>query len=234
ERFIESPSSESVLVLVANRKTALARLVDKKGAVVTLDPPRGRSLVAWLRRRAGERSLKLDDRAGWALLDAVGSELRDLDTALEQLATQLDTGATVTPAEIQRAFPRLADERMYAFTDAVGERRLPQAMTALRRLLDQEDVPLVVFGALSSHLRRLLIARSYAEGGPRAVGEALGLPEWRARRVHQQAKAFRLEELREAMQVLARTDLEIKGGDLSPEAALERAVVEIVSARTFF
>ncbi|MDQ3985913.1 MAG: hypothetical protein M3280_05385, partial [Actinomycetota bacterium] len=42
ERFIESPSSESVLVLVANRKTALARLVDKKGAVVTLDPPRGR------------------------------------------------------------------------------------------------------------------------------------------------------------------------------------------------
>jgi DNA polymerase III delta subunit len=33
------------------------------------------------------------------------------------------------------------------------------------------------------------------------------------------------------MQVLADTDLEMKGGDLLPEIALERAVIKIVEGR---
>ena len=88
----------------------------------------------------------------------------------------------------------------------------------------------MVFGALSNHIKRLLVARTHADGGPRAVGDALGLPEWRARRLHQQARSYRQEELTQALQVLADTDLEMKGGDLPPEIALERAVVQIVSS----
>ena len=89
----------------------------------------------------------------------------------------------------------------------------------------------MVFGALSSHIRRLLIARGFADGGVRAVGEALGLPEWRAKRIYNQARTYRHEELTYAVQVLVEADLEMKGGDLSPEVALERAVLKIVSPR---
>ena len=231
ERYIENPSPASVLVLVASGRTALARVVEKKGAVVALEAPRGRKLVSWLRERARTRGLKVDDRGAWALIDAVGTELRDLDAALHQLLSALGAGSTVGAAEVRRTFPRAADERIFAFTDAVGERRLPQAMTTLRRLLDQEDAPLMVFGALTSHIRRLVVARTYADGGPRAVGDALGMPEWRAKRLHQQARSYRQEELSDAMQVLADTDMEIKGGDLPPELALERAVIRIVEGR---
>lgn len=231
ERYIENPSPAAVLVLIAGGRTPLSKSVEKYGAVINLDVPKGRKLVAWLRERARTRGLKLDERAAWALTDAVGTELRDLDGALEQLQTGLGSSAAVGADDVRRAFSRLADERVFAFTDAVGERRLPVAMTALRRLLNQEDAPLMVFGALASHVRRLLIARTYADGGPRAVGDALGLPEWRAKRLHQQARSYRQEELTDAMQVLAETDLEMKGGDLSPEIALERAVIKIVEGR---
>lgn len=230
ERYIENPSPSAVLVLIASGRTPLTKVVGKNGAVVSLDIPKGRKLVAWLRERARIRRLKLDERAGWALIDSVGTELRDLDHALDQLLTGLGPNAVVGVADVRKAFPRLADERIFAFTDAVGERRLPNAMVALRRLLDQEDAPLMVFGALSNHMKRLLVARTYADGGPRAVGDALGLPEWRARRLHQQARSYRQEELTEAVQILADTDLEMKGGDLAPEIALERAVIQIVSS----
>ena len=230
ERYIENPSPSAVLVLIASGRTPLTKVVEKNGAVVSLDIPKGRKLVAWLRERARIRRLKLDERAGWALIDSVGTELRDLDHALDQLLTGLGPNAVVGVADVRKAFPRLADERIFAFTDAVGERRLPNAMVALRRLLDQEDAPLMVFGALSNHMKRLLVARTFADGGPRAVGDALGLPEWRARRLHQQARSYRQEELTEAVQILADTDLEMKGGDLAPEIALERAVIQIVSS----
>lgn len=229
--YIEQPSPDTVLVLIAAGKSKLDAIVKKHGTMVGLEAPKGRRLVAWLRERARAKKIKIDDRAAWTLIDAAGTELRDLDGALEQLATGLGEGATVTQAAVRSAFPRQADERVFAFTDAVGERKLPGAMTALRRLLDQGDEPLMIFGALTAHVRRLLRARRYADGGARAVGDALGMPEWRAEKMLRQVRAYREEELIAAFDVLARADVEMKGDFPSPQAALERAVIEIVGER---
>ena len=227
-RYVEEPSPDTVLVLVATARTKVDAAIKKHGTVIGLDAPKGRRLVGWLRERARARKLKLDDRAAWALIDSVGTELRDLDGALEQLATGLGEGATVTAAAVCSAFPRQAEERIFAFTDAVGERKLSGAMTALRRLLDQGDEPLAIFGALTAHVRRLLRARPHADGGARAVGDVLGMPEWRAERMLRQVRAYREEELIRALELLARADIDMKGDFPSPQAALERTVVQIV------
>ncbi len=229
ERYLTSPSPYAVLVLIASGRTRLEPLVRSTGSVIALETPKGRRLVGWIRERASEHRVRFDDRAAWALIDAVGTELRDLDGAIQQLSTQLGTGARVGAAEVRQAFSRLADERIYAFTDGVGDRRLPVAMTALRRLLDQGEEPLVVLGSLTSQVRRMLRARRYAEQGARAVGDALGLPGWRAERLQKQALAYREEELVAAMNALAEADVEMKGGDIPPEAALEKVVTRIVT-----
>jgi DNA polymerase-3 subunit delta len=229
DAYLESPSPDVALVLIASGKTKLDARAKKTGVVVSLEPPKGRRLVSWIRDRARMHSVKVDDRAAWALTDSVGPDLRDLDGALSQLATALGSGAQVTAQEVKKAFARVADERIFAFTDAVGERKLAPAMTALRRLLDQGDEPLLVFGALNAHIKRLLRARRYADQGARAVGSALGLPEWRAERMQKQARTYREEELVKALSILADTDVDMKGEFPSPEIALERAVVRIVS-----
>lgn len=229
ERYVASPSPHAVLALIASGRTKLEPIVKQHGTVLSLDAPKGRRLVGWIRQRALEYKLKIDDRAAWALIDSVGNELRDLDGALSQLLTGYGEGAKLGVNEIRQMFSRLADERVYAFTDAVGDRRLPQAMTALRRLLDQGDEPLMIFGALTGQVRRMLRARKYADQGAKAVGDALGLPGWRAERLQKQARSYTEEELVSAMTVLADTDIEIKGGDLPPEAALETAVTRILA-----
>ena len=228
--YLEEPSPDSVLVLIASGRTRFDAGLRKTGATVVLEAPRGRRLASWARERARKHDLKLDDRGAWALLDAVGTELRDLESALTQLSTTLGTDARVGADEIRRAFPRLAEERIYVFTDAVGDRRLAGAMAALRRLLQQGDDPLMLFGALSAHVRRMLRARRAADQSAAAVGQLVGLPGWRAERLQRQARAYREEELVAAVATLAVTDVEMKGGDLPPEAALERAVISIVGS----
>lgn len=227
--YVESPSPDTILVLVASGKTKVDAAVKKHGHVLTLEVPKGRKLATWLKQRARERKLKLDDRGAWALIDSVGNELRGLDGALGQLVSAHGEGASIGAKEVRRSFPRMADERTFAFTDAVGERKLPVAMSSLRRLLEQGDEPLAVFGVLVGHLRRLLRARRYASDGPVAVGAALGMPEWRARNMTKQALSYREEELVRAMAVMAEADVEMKGEFPSPEAALERAVIRIVT-----
>ena len=229
-RYLEAPSPDATLVLVAAGRTKLDAAVKKSGTVLALDAPKGRKLATWLRQRATEHKIKLDDRGAWALIDSVGTDLRPLDSALQQLASAHGEGSSIGQKEVRRSFPRLAEARSFAFTDAVGERRLPAAMANLRRLLEQGDEPLALFGVLNAHLRRLLRARQVAGDGPRAVGEALGLPEWRARGVTDQALSYREEELVRAMSIMAEADIDMKGEFPSPEAALERAVIRIITA----
>lgn len=229
-RYLEAPSPDAVLVLIAAGRTKLDAAMKKTGDVIKLDVPKGRRLMGWIRQRAGEHRLQLDERAAWALIDTVGNELRELDGALSRLATQFGDGTRIGAPQVRGAFARLADERIFALTDALGDRRLPIAMTALRRLLLQGDEPLMILGALSGHIRRLLRARRFAEQGPKVVADALGLPGWRAERLHKQARSYREEELVAAMSVLAATDIELKSGGTQEQAAaaLERAVLHIV------
>jgi DNA polymerase-3 subunit delta len=227
--YIESPSPSAVLVLVADGRTKFDAAVKKHGAVISLDPPKGRRLAGWIRERARERKLVLDDRAAWALIDSVGTELRDLDGALEQLFTSRGPGSRFGAADVRQAFPRLADERVFALTDAVGDRKLPVAMHTLRRLLMQGDPPVVLFGAVIAHVRRMLRARRYADQGPGAVASALGLPEWRAKAMARQARSYREDELIDALRILAEADLDMKEGNVNGDAALESAVYRIVT-----
>lgn len=231
ERFVTVPAHHVVLVLISSARTKLDATFKKAGSVITLEVPKGRRLVSWLRQRAGEHSLKIDDRAAWSMIDSIGADLRELDAALTQLSTQLGAGAKIGVAEVRRTFARLADERIFALTDAVGERRLPVAMTALRRLLMQGDEPLMILGALTSHIRRLLSVRRFADQGPKVVADALGMPAWRAEKIQRQARSFKEEELVRAMSALAETDVDLKSGGTSEAsaAALERAVVTIVA-----
>lgn len=228
--YLDAPSPDSILVLVAGARTKLDAAVKKTGEVIALEAPKGKKLVAWVKERAGHHGLVVDDKAGWALLDAVGTALRDLDGALAQIASGTGDaeGNRVTAADVRRAFPRLADERIYALTDAVCDRKLPLAMTTLHRLLQQGDEPLVLWGALVAQFRRLLMVRRIADTSPRAVAEQLGMPSWRAERLQRQARLFREEELIDAMETLALADVELKSGDLPPDVALERAVIELI------
>ncbi|MGH2698740.1 MAG: DNA polymerase III subunit delta [Actinomycetota bacterium] len=231
ERYLESPSASSVLVAVAaGRNARLADLAKRTGTVVSLDAPRGRRLVSWIKKQGGVHKLTVDDRAAWALTDTIGNELRDLDGSLSQLATQLGGGSKVGAGEVRKAFSRLADERIYAFTDAVGERRMSDAMATLRRLLDQGEPPLVLFGALSNHVRRLLQAHRFDT--TKAAGDFFGLPDWRTERLLSQARTYREEELISAMTLLAETDVEMKGDAPLPQVPLEEAVARIIAGRS--
>jgi DNA polymerase-3 subunit delta len=225
--WLEAPAVETTLVLVASGRHRLNALVQGKGDVINLEAPKGRRLASWIRERGGAHGITVDDRGAWALIESIGNDLRELDASLEQLATGLGDSAHVGAAEVREAFSRAADERIFVLTDAVGDRRTGIAMSTLRKLLDQDEPPLLLLGSLVAHVKRLLVAHQVT-GGRRALAQALGMPDWRAERIGKQARSYREDELVRALTLLADADVEMKGGDLPPEIALERAVIQIL------
>jgi len=114
--------------------------------------------------------------------------------------------------------PRLvffAEPTPYGYLDAVGERRVAQALAELRRLLAAGWDPFRLFFMLVSHVRALLAARAAWEDGRTPPG-----PEWLAKRRLAQARRFSQPQLVELLERLQELDLRIKTGALTPEGAL--------------
>ncbi|HMA47202.1 MAG TPA: DNA polymerase III subunit delta, partial [Frankiaceae bacterium] len=122
--------------LVDALKVAGARVVS--AARVTRPKDRQQFVVAEVRRRGG----RVTDAAARALVDAVGSELRELAAVCHQLVA--DTGGVVDETAVARYHRGRAETTGFAVADAAIAGDLGQALTLLRQALDRGTAPVLV------------------------------------------------------------------------------------------
>jgi DNA polymerase-3 subunit delta len=115
--------------------------------------------------------------------------------------------------------------------DAVGQRRGPQAMRELRKLLEKED-PLYVLGMIVRQFRLMLLARELldARATEADISQALGLHPFPTSKVCAQARPYALPTLEHLYRRLLDYDAEIKTGRVDPMTALDTVVASLTTA----
>lgn len=237
--YCAHPAEEVALVLMhpgGAKGKALVEGVKKAGAqvipVAKLTKPGER--LEFIRaeiKRAG-RSIAPD--AAQALLDAVGSDLRELAAACSQLV--FDTPAdkkTIDVAAVARYHRGRAEVSGFTVADAAIEGRLADALEQLRWALATGTAPVLLVSALAGGLRSLAKVGSAPRnlrGGQLAAH--LGMPPWKVDRVRRQLNGWTPDGLSRAIQAMAVADEQVKGGGTDPAYALEHAVQVIVASRT--
>jgi DNA polymerase-3 subunit delta len=177
-------------------------------------------------RRAGGR---IDREAATALLDAVGSDLRELAATASQLAS--DSGGEVT-VDLVRAFHKgRAEVTGFAVSDLAVVGNAPGALEALRFAVDVGVPHVVIADALADGIRTIARVASAGRGDPYALASTLGMPPWKIKRAQGQSRGWSEPAVRTALGVVARLNADVKGEAASANYALERAVRAIVAAR---
>ena len=176
-------------------------------------------------RRAGR---KADDGGLRALLDAVGTDLRELAAACSQLSA--DTTGVVSQAVVARYYRGRAEATGFAVADKACEGNLPAALEQLRWALATGTSPVLVTSALAAGLRTLALVGSAGRGlSPNAQASDLGMPAWKIDKARQQLRGWTAEGLAQAVAAVAEADVQVKGEGASAAYALERAITTIVS-----
>ena len=179
-------------------------------------------------RRAGGRA---DDGAARALLDAVGSDLRELAAACSQLAA--DTDGTIEEAVVARYYRGRAEATGFTVADRAVEGHLAQALEQLRWALETGVSPVLICSALAQGVRLLGRVGSAPRGASSAALAAeVGAPPWKIDRVRQQLRGWHPNGIARALHAVAEADAQVKGEAASAAYALERAVRKIVASRT--
>ncbi len=237
--YIRDPVDEVTLVLVhsgaANRAKAVLEACKAVNAAQVSCPKMTRlsDRVDFVRSEARAAGRPLGDDGARALVDAVGSDLRELAAACSQLVA--DTEGSITPAVVNRYYAGRAEVTSFQVADLAMEGRTADALKQLRYALACGVAPVLVTSALAAGLRsiiRLGSATSNASSGN--LARDLGMPPWKIDVVRKQLRGWSPDGLAVAVAAVAQADGAVKGmgGAGDPGYALEKAVVSITSARS--
>jgi DNA polymerase-3 subunit delta len=237
-RYVKNPAPDVVLILThaggAKGKELLAAVKGAKAAGARMmeypKVTRFSERLDFIRtefRRAGRRA---DDGAARALLDAVGSDLRELAAACDQLAA--DTDGLIDESVVARYYRGRAEATGFTVADRAVEGHLAQALEQLRWALATGVSPVLICSALAQGVRLLGRVGSAPRGASSAALAAeVGAPPWKIDRVRQQLRGWHPRGIARALHAVAEADAQVKGEATSAAYALERAVRRIVASR---
>lgn len=210
--------------------------IEAAGEVREFAPLRSEEALQWLRGEVRARNLHLTRGAANALVERAGGDRGALTQAVQKL--ELYAGeAGIDEEIIELLAPRRRNVRIFDLLDAVAERRLADAMRTLDDVrASGEDSPRILH-MLARQFRQIVIASELIAGGgaEREIAEALGTPQWLARRVRNQARAYSPQQADRALERILEADAAIIAyrrdeGGLTDDLALELLVADLAGA----
>lgn len=204
-------------------KTYVAKF--KKAAQVhPADPLRGNDRHAWVSNEFRRLGTRPTPDVVAALLESVGSDLRELASAVSQLVS--DTDGEITVASVRAYYSGVAEVSGFDIADLAVAGRADRALASTRRALQLGISPVAISAALARKVGD--IAKLYnTRGNPDALAKQLGMHPFVAKKTMQVARGWSGEAVSEAVIVIADLDAEVKGQGGDPDYAIEHAVLRI-------
>lgn len=229
------PSPGTVLVLRAAGPGRVAKFfkdLQQHAATVTAAKLKPSERAGWLRTEIRRLGRKADDGAVAALLDTVGQDLRELAGAAAKLHVAVPPPTVWTRAHVTEFLAPTADRGVFELTDAVLGGEPQAALRHLDSLLGQGEDVLGLLGMLARQLRLLLRVLDYGNAPKGQVAQAIGggVRDWQVDRARRQARGFRPDDLRRALDLIAAADAEVRNGHLPPRLLAELVVTRIAAA----
>jgi DNA polymerase-3 subunit delta len=175
---------------------------------------------------------KITNEAVQALLDSLGSDLRELSAACSQLASDVALQKIIDEADVEAYQLGRVERTGFDVADAALEGNTPIALINLRNALLTGTDPVLIVSALASSFRTL----AKVSGASRSVksfelAQSLAIAPWQIDKARRQLVGWSDNAMAKAVIAIAAADADIKGAAADPIYALERAIMTVCAAR---
>jgi DNA polymerase-3 subunit delta len=233
--YVAAPAEDVTLVICHRGGARAKKVLDAARAVgaEVVDCPaikseRDKSDFVTREFRAAHRQISSD--AVRALVEAVGSDLRELASACAQLVA--DTDGRVEVESVLLYHSGKVEATGFRVADAAVGGRTGEALGLLRHALATGLDPVPIVAVLAANLRTLAKVAAVGRTGRSAdVGKELGMAPWQVDKARRQLSGWEPDGLARSIIAVAEADAAVKGGGRDPEYAVERAVVTVSSSR---
>ncbi|QLY30145.1 DNA polymerase III subunit delta [Nocardia huaxiensis] len=230
----QAPPDGVVLVVLhsgGGRAKALAPALQKMGAQVhnCAKLTKAGERVEFVRNEFRAANVRVSADVVHALIESIGSDLRELAAASSQLVA--DTGGKVDVAAVRQYYSGKAEVSGFDVADLAVAGDRAAAMEALRWATDRGVPAVLLADALADSVHTIARVGSAGRGDPFKLAGDLGMPPWKVKKAQGQARGWNGASIGAALQVVAGLNADVKGGAADANYALEHALARILDLR---
>jgi DNA polymerase-3 subunit delta len=236
-RYLDATDETLTLVLVhkggVKGKALLDQIKKAKPEIIACEPLKKESeKEEFVRNLFLDLGRKASPAAVNALVNATGTDLRELSAAVSQLASDSPAGL-IEESHVNKYHQGKVETTGFDVADKVMEGNLPESLITLRHAITTGTDPVMITSAIASSLRGIAKVSGSNRGQKSfdLAGE-LGMAPWQIDKARRQLNGWNANSLTAAVAAIAKCDAQVKGGASDPIYALEQALTRICAARS--
>ncbi len=233
-RYLDSPDASTTVIFVhkggVKGKALLDAIKKVKPEIIACEPIKKeaekqefvRNVFLDLKRKATPGAIN-------ALVGALGNDLRELQSAIAQIAADAPAG-TIDELVIDKFHQGRVETTGFDVADAALDGNLSAALIALRSALETGTDPVMITSAIASALRSLARVSGTNRGAKSfELAGQLGMAPWQIDKARRQLSRWSPAQIADAVGAISTADAEVKGAASDPIYALEKAIARITS-----
>lgn len=236
-RYLDQTDPTLTLVLVhkggIKGKALLDQIKKVKPEIVTCDPLKKESeKEEFVKNLFLDLGRKATPGAISALVNATGTDLRELSASISQLASDTPAGP-IDESHVNKYHQGKIETTGFDVADKVMDGNFAESLITLRHALTTGTDPVMITSAIASSLRGIAKVSGTNRGQKsfELAGE-LGMAPWQIDKARRQLNGWNANTLTAAVEAIAKCDAQVKGGASDPIYALEQALSRICAARS--
>lgn len=235
--YAGSPAEDVSVVLVHSgvqkgtgiitRLTKLSKDGPGTVTVIKSEELKARDLPKFVSAEVASHGSRISEEAVDELLRAVGSDLRSLAAAAEQLVFDFP-GEPIDLNKVKQYYGGRAEARSFDVADAAFAGQRARALEELRWAMDGGVPAVLVTSAMAGSARAI----AKLMGAPRGARDGdlardLGVPPFKVKIIRGQSRRWNEETISTALRAVATADSDIKGRASDASYTLERLVLTV-------
>jgi DNA polymerase-3 subunit delta len=234
--YVKDPVPETCLIFIAekiDRRKKFFQTFQKKGELVEFKALYDNQIPAFVKEQVVAAGFRLTEDASAEFSRRSGTNLQEIVGELEKLFQYVGDTQVIDVDDIRAIVSDTRVDTVFDMTNAIGQRKSGEAISLLRRLLDDNIAPVMILSMMTRHFRQLWMASELlGDGAGRAdISKRLGINPYFVDGIMAQSRLFARPGYRVAFERFLATDLALKSGGGQPDALLEKLLLELTNQK---
>lgn len=220
--YLEDPADFTTLIFIASqvdKRMKFYKACAAAGLVVECPQLDDKSLASWTEAQVKELGKTIQHAAINELLHRAGNRLSDINNSLQLVVNYVGDNDTIKMQDVVAATADVAEESVWALTDAIAKSDARNAINALHQLLSFGKAPDEVMGLINWLLESAYAALPH-------TAPTIKSP-YVLKKVEPLAKHFGAEKIKRAFSLCTDTHFMIRSTGVDQQLALELLVVKL-------
>ena len=211
-----------------DKRSKLFKAASKAGSAVEFETPKEDMLVRWILGRIQREGKKITQSVMQLFLSKTGSDMENIDKELEKLLCYTLDKTEITAADVEAICIGQIENKIFEMIDAISAKNQKRALDLYYDLLALKEAPMRILFLIARQFQNLLLIKSMSAKGYPAVSIAktAGMPSFAVQKNLRQAGAFKIDQLKEAIEDCGQAEEDVKTGRMADQLAVELLIVK--------